>query len=868
MHRKYVVLFAVLFLALLLPTPAAADSFVVNTTDDANDGTCDSNHCSLREAINAANDNPGADTISFAGLDATGGDVTIQLNSFLNPLLDNGTTIDGTTAQGYVNEPVVNIVKASGVIESGISIQGSNCIVRGLSMAGFFGVPSAPDTSPEDLIGAAIVITGSGNLIEGNVLGWGAFPNSRGVWLSGAGNSVIGNVISGNTVGIHITGSNQIIQGNQIGTGASGTVAIPNTYGIYDSLNSGGGHVIGGAGAANRNLISGNQHFGIYLQSANNVVQGNYIGTNASGTAALPNGNGIQLNSAINNLIGGSSPGEGNLISGNVRGLSFFPASQGSLVLGNKIGSNASGTAAIPNNTQGVGAYVGSSGITFGGLNPGEGNLIFGNGTGLRLDHGVNDNAVIGNTITQNGYGILRKFPDQGSHGFTFSRNSIFENSSLGIVIYNWAPVVPSLAPPQLISASKTSISGTACPYCLVEVFIADPDPSGAGEGKTYLTSISADANGLFTASFPAVGFCQSLTATSTNSLDNTSEFALNIMGNCFYAQPPLLYPLWVFIITVFGALGILIRRRRPDGSRWIIPGSFAVGALVGGGLIFLGGALPNVIVDFKPEQPVLYQGQLPSCDSYFDPSGFSPQDGATLELADDVLLEWIPTGDLPDGDIRWTIDLKELAMMAGMQTTEGTSLPMSTFGVKPTAGSSFEWLVFGERLLPDGETWLPFCSPDDYRSFTIERPEAEEPSPDEPEAAEPTLTATPSSELAEPMVCTPLVTALMNLTCRKGPDQAYEEAGYLLQDETAIPEGVSMDTFWYWIPNPDWLGYCFVASSGVQAECVDGLPPIAAPPLPTATPTQAACLPTLDRSACNDAGGVWEVATSTCICP
>ncbi len=119
MHRKYVILFAALLLAVLLPTPAFADSFVVNTTDDANDGTCDSNHCSLREAINAANTNPGADTISFAGLDATGGDVTIQLNSFLNPLLDNGTTIDGTTVLGYVNEPVVNIVKASGVIDLG-----------------------------------------------------------------------------------------------------------------------------------------------------------------------------------------------------------------------------------------------------------------------------------------------------------------------------------------------------------------------------------------------------------------------------------------------------------------------------------------------------------------------------------------------------------------------------------------------------------------------------------------------------------------------------------------------------------------------------------------------------------------------------
>jgi len=172
-----------------------------------------------------------------------------------------------------------------------------------------------------------------------------------------------------------------------------------------------------------------------------------------------------------------------------------------------------------------------------------------------------------------------------------------------------------------------------------------------------------------------------------------------------------------------------------------------------------------------------------------------------------------------------------------------------------PGAGSSYEWSLLGQRLLQDGETWLPFCAPDQPWGFSIEEEVSEE-------------VETEEEETEEPVCTSPLITALMNMTCRKGPDQAYEEAGYLLQGETAIPEGVSMDTFWYWIPNPDWLGYCFVASSGVQAECVDGLPPIAAPPLPTATPTQTACLPTLDRSACNDAGGIWEVATSTCMCP
>ena len=88
-------------------------------------------------------------------------------------------------------------------------------------------------------------------------------------------------------------------------------------------------------------------------------------------------------------------------------------------------------------------------------------------------------------------------------------------------------------------------------------------------------------------------------------------------------------------------------------------------------GLILLAGALPNVIIDFQPEQTVPYQGQLPSCNSYLDPSGFSPQDGATLELAQDVLLEWTPAGDLPAGDIRWTVD-HPLPYNGGVMATAG----------------------------------------------------------------------------------------------------------------------------------------------------------------------------------------------------
>ena len=417
-----------------------------------------------------------------------------------------------------------------------------------------------------------------------------------------------------------------------------------------------------------------------------------------------------------------------------------------------------------------------------------------------------------------------------------------------------------------MTAASKTSLSGTACPYCLVEVFVAEPDPSGAGEGKTYLTSVTADPQGLFTANFAPVGICQHLTATSTNSQDNTSEFAQNIQGNCIRIEPPFLYPIWVFIITVFGALGIFVRRRRPDGTRYILPVSLALGALVGVGLIVLVGALPNVIVRFAPEQPVPYQGQLPDCTSYLDPSGFSPQDGAMLEPSGAILLAWTPSGDLPDGPIRWTVDLEQVGVDASTQDTEETSLPISTFGMTPTAGSSFEWTLHGKRWLPDNEIWLPFCSLGDPITFSIVRPPTEEPTPEESEEAEPTPTVTPTVEPTE-LPCTPTLTALMNLTCRSGPLNEYEELGFLLEGETAVPEGQNEDASWFWILNPDWQGHCWVWSGGVEATCMpDRLPMIAYDPLPT--PTSATCISTLDRSACNAAGGVWSVDTNSCQCP
>jgi hypothetical protein len=352
-----------------------------------------------------------------------------------------------------------------------------------------------------------------------------------------------------------------------------------------------------------------------------------------------------------------------------------------------------------------------------------------------------------------------------------------------------------------------------------------------------------------------------------TDSDERTSAFAENVTVNCIKLGPLYLIPIWVGIIGICGVLGIFIRRRSPASSRLLVPGSFAFGALLGGGLFLLGSSLPNVIIDFTPEQPVPYSGQPLPCNDYLDPSAITPQDGALIPWSSDVQLEWTPAGSLPEGEIRWRVEAIEIGVAAGMADTQATSLLLSELGLIPQAGSEYTWSLIGKQLLPDGENWLTFCANQDPWSFSIEAETEAETEPEEEESAETAPTSTP--EPTEEACTTPLITALMNMTCRKGPDQAYEEAGYLLTGETAVPEGVSMDTFWYWIPNPDWLGYCFVAGNGVEAECVEGLPPIASPPLPTVT--EPVCLPDFDAETCSNAGGTWRATTAGpgyCECP
>ena len=129
-----------------------------------------------------------------------------------------------------------------------------------------------------------------------------------------------GNVISGNQrVGVTVAGAGNVVKGNYIGTDPSGSVAVPNAIeGIWVA---GQGNVVGGSTPADRNVISGNGLFGINVSGSGataNVVKGNYVGVDVTGQKTLGNRNGVGVSfGAQDNVIGGVEKGEGNVISGN-----------------------------------------------------------------------------------------------------------------------------------------------------------------------------------------------------------------------------------------------------------------------------------------------------------------------------------------------------------------------------------------------------------------------------------------------------------------------------------------------------------------------------------------------------------------------
>ena len=392
---------------------------VVTNTADSGPGT-------LRGALYYAFDHPGT-TITFniptndPGFST--GVFTIKPSDQL-PWLVNATILDGSTQPGNLN-PNGPPIQLSGAntpspgppYPSGLRLCGTNCAVRSLVINGFtdFGVViDSTDSTGNVVSGCYIGVDPGGTIAVPNgilplVITNGAHGNLVGGSTPAARNVISGSTIQGIT--IHDPGTvNNTVAGNYIGLNASGSASLANAWAGIEIYNGAQSNIIGGVTSGAGNVISGNGKQGVYVHDSGttgNVIEGNHIGLNAAGNAAVPNTwAGVNLaNGAQFNLVGGSIPGAGNVISGNDNQGILIQDSGTSFnsVQGNLIGLNSAGTAAIPNGWSGVEISGGASSDTIGG-GPGARNLISGNANyGVYIQGaGVVSNSVLGNTIGLN----------------------------------------------------------------------------------------------------------------------------------------------------------------------------------------------------------------------------------------------------------------------------------------------------------------------------------------------------------------------------------------------------------------------------------------------------------------------------------
>ncbi len=332
--------------------------------------------------------------------------------------------------------------------------------------------------------------------------------------------------------GIRLLGSGQaIIQGNFIGLDPDG-VTVRANIGCGVRSSSLGGSVIGGSLPWQRNVISANLAGGIQLQnSPNNVIEGNFIGTDASGTLARGNsGIAVELRNpnSFGNLIGGSQPGQGNVISaatgpgtGN-HGIALF-STFFNQVQGNLIGTDVTGTNALGN--LGCGIYVtnGASANLIGGTNGGAGNMIAcNNQQGAWIRDGT-DNAILGNSIFANGgLGI-----DLGGAGIQPNDPGDPDVGANQLQNYPRLSGATNRGGILQITGSLDSVPGQDY---RVEFFTSPGSGTTNSQGKHFIgaaniTLSTGPAN--FTVSFPWAFSGDSVaTATATDPAYNTSEFS------------------------------------------------------------------------------------------------------------------------------------------------------------------------------------------------------------------------------------------------------------------------------------------------------------------------------------------------------
>ncbi len=583
-------------------------TIVVNTTAD--DATADAT-LSLREAIEVSDGTLAVSSLSVQeqgqvtgavgstntigfnlattdpGYDSTTGVWTISVQSALPAIVTNAAIIDGYSQPGSSKNTLAtgDNAKLAIAIDGGGPSKGT---IDGLTIdqpgSQVFGLDI------EDFGGTGVVVAGDGSIqVAGCFIGTDptgevAAPNGTGVAIENSSNTIGGatvgdrDVISGNAAPgegdgvylptpalnpLNIVPTGNLVETCYIGVDAAGAKAIANGQaGVADF---GTGNTYGGTAPGVGNVISGNAADGLKL-TGSITIEGNFVGTDASGNVALGNGpagfgitNQGEGNTAISTIV------SFNLVSGNKQsGINLSPGSQSLLtysVMSNEIGTNASGTAALSNAGSGLilesveNATVSDNiisantiGIQLTGFGPDnehnvfQGNLIGTNAAGTsglpNTFAGLVLTTAIGNTFGGTGPNEGNVIAFNGGDAISITgggqdqitQNSIFDNPGAGIKLSQGANAFPAV--PVLSYATATGkLSGTltASPSSsyVVEIF-SSPTPQAVGheQGETFVQAVTVatdpSGQGNFSLTLP-VGI---YTATSTGANGNTSTFS------------------------------------------------------------------------------------------------------------------------------------------------------------------------------------------------------------------------------------------------------------------------------------------------------------------------------------------------------
>lgn len=566
--------FGICLIGALLACGATAATITVNGTADVEGND---NQCTLREAIIAANTNtassdsangcaagqasPTIDTIAFNIAGA--GVHKIAVLSTL-PAITQAVVVDGYTQPGSsvnslpVGDNAVLLIELDGTgLPAGndlfhISSDGSTLSglvmnhVAGTSVfVGFSTFSNNANTIAGNFFGTdssgSVFAGGSSTVIRvaggANTIG-GASPADRNVIVGGGGS---------NGGAVMIGGTANVMQGNYVGVDASGSNALqPANATNALELGPGGAATdtqIGGSNSGEGNVIFGTND-GIRLSSNvhGTIIQGNYLGVDATGSKRLGGNIGIATdNGPDHTTIGGAAAGAGNVISGNNVGISLGDGASALIIKGNRIGTDATGTKPVPNFGDGIQIIVPGTGSIIGGTSPGEGNTIAFNcgfGVGIfqadsflawaMLGNSIHSNASLGISLTHSNTPLANDPGDLDTGSNNSQNHPVITAAPIAAGMVDLAGTLNSL---PMVQYRLEFFSGLGC------------HPSGSGEGRHFLGAIDAVTNASGNASFGsgsaqfAVPAGHSVfTSTATDPGGNTSEFS-----QCF-GIPALLF--------------------------------------------------------------------------------------------------------------------------------------------------------------------------------------------------------------------------------------------------------------------------------------------------------------------------------------